>query len=120
MQSPFFGVSAHSDQSRWLIGIDMDMGIKGSNNEPQGTNKMARKERANGHCLATLTAPSRSSPHSFMPDHRDHGRGLLNQWPCSRSQGYAPRHRGVRLHGYALTVTPCEEPSARFDSAGNA
>jgi hypothetical protein len=23
------------------MGIDMDMGIKGSNNEPQGTNKMA-------------------------------------------------------------------------------
>ena len=28
-------VSAHSDQSRWLIGINMDMGIKGSNNEPR-------------------------------------------------------------------------------------
>jgi hypothetical protein len=34
-------VSAHSDQSGWLIAIDMDMGIKGSNNEPRGTNKMA-------------------------------------------------------------------------------
>jgi len=28
------------------------MGIKGSNNEPQGTNKMARKERAKRHCAA--------------------------------------------------------------------
>jgi hypothetical protein len=28
--------------------MDMDMGIQGSNNEPQGTNKLARKERANG------------------------------------------------------------------------
>jgi hypothetical protein len=27
-------VSAHSDQSRWLIGTNMDIGIKGSNNEP--------------------------------------------------------------------------------------
>ena len=34
MQSPFVGVSAHSDQSRWLIGINIDIGIKGSNNEP--------------------------------------------------------------------------------------
>ena len=41
MQSPFVGVSAHSDQSRRLIAIDVGMGIKGSNNEPQGTNKMA-------------------------------------------------------------------------------
>ncbi len=30
----------------------MDMGIKGSNNEPQGTNKMARKELANGYYAA--------------------------------------------------------------------
>ena len=26
----------------------------------------------------------------------------------------------VRSYGCALTVTPCEEPSARFDSTGNA
>ena len=31
----------------------MDMRIKGSNNEPQGTNKLARKDRASWHCLAS-------------------------------------------------------------------
>jgi hypothetical protein len=36
-------VSAHSDQSRGLIDIDMDIGIKGPNNEPQGKNRMAEK-----------------------------------------------------------------------------
>jgi hypothetical protein len=26
--------------------------------------------------------------------YRDQGRGLLNQWPCSRSEAYVARHRG--------------------------
>jgi hypothetical protein len=35
-----------------LIRIDMDMGIKGSNNEPRAQINWREKERANGLCAA--------------------------------------------------------------------
>ena len=65
----------------------MDMGIKGSNNEPQGTNKMAlldahSHDKDDGDITGTLSSP----PRSFMPDHRDWGRILLKiNRPCNRA-----------------------------------
>jgi hypothetical protein len=84
MQSPFVGVSAHPDQSRWLIGTNMDMGIKGSNNEPQAQIRwrepsmrmgIVQHDKDDGDINGTIEVIA----NSFVPDHPDQGRCLLNR-----------------------------------------
>jgi hypothetical protein len=102
-------VSAHSDQPRRLIRIDIDMGIKGSNNEPQGTNKMAlldahSHDKDNGDITGTIEVTAfvyarspRLGPHS-----------------AQKSIG-----RAIALQGYAAGQPPLEEPSTSFIQGGH-
>src|SRR5271157_3095260 len=60
-------------------GETIDMESKNSNNEPQGTNKMAPKNaRISLYSWIRRTTPSRTQylPHSFMPGHRDQRVGI--------------------------------------------
>ena len=88
----------------------MDMGIKGSNNEPQGTNKMAlldahSHDKENGDITGTIEVTAafvyarspRLGPHS-----------------AQKSIG-----RAIALQGYAAGQPPLEEPSTSFIQGGH-
>ena len=75
-------VSARSDQPRWLMGIDMDMGIKGSNNEPRAQIKIAlldahSHDKDNGDITGTLRSPPRISDRLFVAAGAQHSQSPI-------------------------------------------